>query len=93
MAVQKVVYQTPNEHFRRIYFEVIDCISGEITNRFDQPSFTFIQSVEEILIDVANGKEVQIPPAVTECYRNDLDFDRLISNCKAFTIYVAIIAK
>ena len=71
------VYQTPKEHYRRIFFEVIDCISGEITNRFDQPSFTFIQSVEEILIDAANGKEVQNPPAVTECYRNDLDFDRL----------------
>ena len=36
-----------------------------------------IQSVEEILIDAANGKEVQTAPAVTECYRNDLDFDRL----------------
>ena len=71
------VCQTPKKHYRRIFFEVIDCISGEITNRFDQPSFTFIQSVEEILIDAANGKEVQIPPAVTECYRNDLDFDRL----------------
>ena len=64
-----------------------------MANRFDQPSFTFIQSVEEILIDVANGKEVQIPLAVTECYRNDLDFDRLISNFEAFTIYVAIIVK
>ena len=33
--------------------------------------------MEEILIDAADGKEVQIPPAVTECCRNDLDFDRL----------------
>ena len=33
--------------------------------------------MEEILIDAANGKEVQIPPAVTECYSNDLDYDRL----------------
>ena len=58
-------------------FEFIDCIRCEITNRFDQPSFIFIQNVEEILIDAANGKEVQIPPALIECYRNDLDFDRL----------------
>ena len=49
--------------------------------------------MEEILIGAASVKEVQIPRTVTECYRNDLDFDRLISNFEAFTIYVAIIAK
>ena len=75
-GVQSHVYQTPKEPYSQIFFLIIDCISGEITIRFDQPSFTFIQSVEKILIDAANGKEVQIPPAVTECHRNDLDFDR-----------------
>ena len=59
MAVQKVMFI---RHLKSItdefFFEVIDCISGEIINRFDQPSFTFIQSVEEILIDAANGNDL-----------------------------------
>ena len=75
-------FLTPKAHFKHIYFEVIDWIIGEITNRFDQHSFKFIRKVEAILIEAANGKEVQIPPDVRTCYENDLDFDRLHQQLK-----------
>lgn len=71
------VYLTPKAHFKHNFFEVIDWIIAEISNRFNQPSFTFIQKVETLFIDAANGKEAQIPTDVRQCYDNDLDFDRL----------------
>ena len=71
------VYSTPKDLFRHHYFDVRDLIIGEITNRFDQPTFAFIQNVEKLFIDAANGHEVNIPPEIRKCYENDVDFDRL----------------
>ena len=47
------------------------------TNRFYQPTFAFIQNIENLFIDAANGHEVSIPPEIRNCYENDVDFDRL----------------
>ncbi len=43
------VYPTPKDHFRHHYFDVLHLFIGEITNRFDQPSFAFIQTVEKLV--------------------------------------------
>ena len=75
-GVESHVYSTPKDLFRHHYFDVLNLIIGEITNRFDQPTFTFIQNVKKLFIDAANGHEVSIPPEIRKCYENDVDFDR-----------------
>ena len=71
------VYSTPKDLFRHHYFDVLDLIIGELTNRLDQPTFAFIQNVEKLFIDAANGHEVSITQEIRKCYENDVDFDRL----------------
>lgn len=50
---------TPEDHYRKIYFEAIDLIVNCITDRFNQPGFFIYQYVESLLLKAANCKEYQ----------------------------------
>ena len=45
---------TPQEHYRRIYFEAIDLMVNAIDNRFNQASFDVYAKMESLLVKCLN---------------------------------------
>ena len=48
---------TPVDHYRRIYYEVIDLITTCINNRFDQPGYRIYCNIQNLLLKAANGDD------------------------------------
>ena len=47
--------ETPEDHYRRLYFEAFDLIIGCITNnRFDQPGYAVYRTVEDLNLKAMN---------------------------------------
>ena len=68
------IHVSPEERYRQAYLKALDYTSGEIGKRFDQSDLVVVRDVESLLIDVANGKDVQIiPKAVAEYFRVIID--------------------
>ena len=66
---------TAQEHYRRIYFEVIDVLVAAIQERFEQRGFCMLQKLETILIEKTPPSDVT--EEVIEFYGTDLRPDRL----------------
>ena len=50
------VFTDPKSYFRKLYFEVLDIVIGELKNRFCQECGMLIAAkLEKILVDAANG--------------------------------------
>ena len=49
---------TPRDMYRRLYFEVVDKLIGEIESRFDSPTFSLYSKVETVLVKAATGEQI-----------------------------------
>ena len=49
---------TPEQVYRRIYFEALDLIVSSIEERFDQPSFKAYSNMESLLKGVLSSQDV-----------------------------------
>ena len=70
-------FGTPQEYYRKQYFEVLDLLATELERRFDQNSFKTLQEIERVLVESCNGKNVQFSETFVNTYATDLKFDRL----------------
>ena len=70
---------TPEDMYKRYYFELIDTVMGEIERRLNSPSFTLYTRMEMLLQSAAEGKEVcrEAVQEVVEHFSNDLNLDDL----------------
>ena len=75
-------FTTVEEYFRKQYFEMLDLLSRELDNRFQQPSFKFLQEIECILIKACNGEHVKPSEEFCSMYGKDLQMDRLVSQLR-----------
>ena len=48
---------TAQDHYRRIYFEVIDHLVNAIKERFSQHAFLVYQSLEDLMLKAIKGEE------------------------------------
>ena len=71
-------YQSLNEKYRHIYFEVLELVKGEI-EMFNQADFHLVQKLESLLLDVANGKPTEPDESLLRYLGNDIDKDSLLS--------------
>ena len=71
------VFNSVEEFYRKVYFQAIDSITGDLENRFQQEGFSIIRKVEHLLLDSANAKEVVIPDKIHTFYNADIDFEKL----------------
>lgn len=67
---------TIQDHYHRIYFEVIDVLVAAISNRYDQQGFQTLQKLENLLINKAPMTDTTAQN-VTKFYGADLHQDRL----------------
>ena len=49
---------TPRDMYHRLYFEIVDKLTGEIERRFDSPTFSLYSKVETVLTKAATGEPV-----------------------------------
>ena len=64
---------TPEQVYRRIYFEALDLIVSSIEERFDQPSFKAYSNMESLLIGVLSLQDVSSQmDYMKENYANDV---------------------
>ena len=70
-------FQTPEDFFRQQYFEVLDLLMNEITQRFNQPAFSVLHEMEKMIIDSCNGKTHAISPNFEGLYAYCLDIPKL----------------
>ena len=65
-------FNSVHELYRKEYFEVIDSLVGDLKNRFKQNNFIFVQKLETLLIDSANGRPVTLLKEIIHMYKNIL---------------------
>ena len=65
---------TPEQVYRRIYFEALDLIVSSIEERFDQPSFKAYSNMKSLLIGVLSSQDVssQMDYMMKENYADDV---------------------
>ena len=77
MAV-KITFSPPKEFFHCQYFEVLDVLKGELSRRFDQPTFAILREIEKILIYSCNDeKNIVQSTEIKTLYANSLDMNKL----------------
>lgn len=66
---------TPEDMYKRYYFEIIDTIVGEVERRFESQSFTLYAKMESLLQSAAEGKEIPdtLLKEVVDHYIDDLE--------------------
>ncbi len=47
------------DHYRKVFFEVVDHLIGAITDRFDQPGYKIYSSLEQLLLKGVGGKPIE----------------------------------
>ncbi|XP_028412593.1 zinc finger MYM-type protein 1-like [Dendronephthya gigantea] len=70
-------FSTPEDYYRKQYFEVLDLLTAEIERRFDQNSFKIINEIEQLLLNPCNGVTVQFSEEFLEKYSTDVNVERL----------------
>ena len=68
---------TVEDHYKLIYFEEIDTVIMAIKDRFEQPSFKFFSSIEQLLLKAVNGESYEIKMEELNNYHDDIDFSAL----------------
>ena len=69
--------KTVQEHYRQIYFEILDVTINSINDRFNQSSFKVFQAFENLLLDAINQNQNDdiTREAVLERYRDEVDLE------------------
>ena len=70
-------FPSPKEYFRKIYFEFLDVIKGEIVKRFDQKSFYLYLRAEQLVLKAASTGENLDDNLRETCQHFGTDFDHL----------------
>ena len=70
-------FSTPEDYYRKQYFEVLDLLAAEIERRFDQNSLKIINEMEQVLLNPCNGVTVQFSEEFLEKYSTDVNVERL----------------
>ena len=73
------VWKSPEEYFRTQYFEIIDRMINGLEDRFDQTTFQYLMSIEQLIIDAANGEmPLDVCNELKEALRGDIEIDQLV---------------
>ena len=64
------------ELFRKGYFEVIDSSKSDPKKWLKQKNFIFVQKLETLLLDRANGRPVTPPEQIIDIYERDINMQK-----------------
>lgn len=69
--------QTAADHYRSIYYDAIDTVTMAIKDRFEQPSYQFFSTIEQLLINAINGEPYDTELGKLDEYMDDFDISAL----------------
>ena len=83
---------TAEDHFRQIYYEVLDLVISCITDRFDQPGYCIYNKVQNLILKAAKQQDYQIKlDFIIDYYGNDFDvallkthLEILLASCNSY---------
>ena len=70
-------FQSPEDFFKQQYFETLDLLVNEITQRFNQPTFSVLHEMEKLIIDSCNGKTHTLSSNFENLYADCVDIPKL----------------
>ena len=75
-------FESPVDYFCVQYFELMDLLLGEITQRFDQTSLSLPLAVQKLLLSSTNSSGgddnlVAVPQVVVDAYSSDVNIKKL----------------
>ena len=80
---------TPEQVYRRIYFEALDLIVSSIEEHFDQPSFKAYPDMESLLIGVLSSQDVSSQiDYMKENYADDVRTGYLFSQLEILKVLI-----
>lgn len=74
---------SPIEHYRRLYFEILDTMINAIKDRFNQPSFVIFESLENVLLEAIKACESSVNSHI-KMYEDEVDFDMISIEANVF---------
>ena len=69
--------QTAADYYRSIYYDADDTVIMAIKDRFEQPSYQFFSTIEQLLINAINGESYNTEVGKLHEYMNDFDISAL----------------
>ena len=76
---------TVEEYYQQQYFETLDLIILSVKDRFDQPAFLAFLKMEQLLVNIINGKNFETElDYIVKCYGDDID--QLQIRTEAYTL-------
>ena len=85
-------FTTPQDFYRKQYFEVLDLVSNELSRRFDQKDLKIVMEMEKLILSASNDDfkdQVVIPELMRNNYESDLKMDTLAVQLKQIPALVA----
>ena len=71
-------FSCPKDYFRQQYFEILDLLLNELSQRFNQPTFGIMGEMESMLVDSCNEKDKNGNyENFEEMYKGDIDMNKL----------------
>lgn len=74
-------FESPVDYFCVQYFELMDLLLGEITQRFDQTSLALPLAVEKLLLSSTNSSggddNLVAVPQIVDAYSSDVNIKKL----------------
>ena len=72
-------FSSPKDYYRKLYYEFIDCIHGEIVGHFEQENYNLYMKAEQLLLKSASTGEISSEYFEEVCkhYGDDFDHSRL----------------
>ena len=69
--------QTAADYYRSIYYDADDTVIMAIKDRFEEPSYQFFSTIEQLLINAINGESYNTEVGKLHEYMNDFDISAL----------------
>lgn len=76
-GIAQHVFTAVEQYYRREYFQALDEVKGDLERRFQQKNFLFVRSIEELLLNCANGRAFSLPEDFVTLYQKDIDMAKL----------------
>ena len=84
---------TPQQMYRRYYFEILDTVVGEIEKRFESSAFTFYTKIESLLKSAASGTNISQDSVkeVVDHFGDDLELNDLVTELPLLKNVMALV--
>ena len=74
------VWKSPEDYYRAHYFEIIDKIVAGLDDRFNQETFNFLISIEQLILDAANGQApLHMSEELSKTLKGDVEVEQLMN--------------